>query len=224
MAIESSNTIISAIISWFSDWSTLILAVTAFTAPFAFSFWWRMYTRPKIHIIFDNKPPYCHFTGGHPPMYYCRFVVINTGRTQADDCEAVLESVWQIEKQSDGRKGERKWERFLPVNLKWTGEDPVKDFERACFKTIYPGKRNYFCDVGHIDKGERLVEGKIPFMFEQTMGFLGQSDGVTPGQYKLEISVYSKNAAKKTQRFGVRWSGEWKTTNEEMAREIVVSK
>jgi len=61
-------------------------------------------------------------------------------------------------------------------------------------------------------------------MFEQTMGFLGQSDDVTPGQYKLEISVYSKNAAKKTQRFGVRWSGEWKTTNEEMAREIVVSK
>jgi hypothetical protein len=78
--------------------------------------------------------------------------------------------------------------------------------------------------VGYIDKGERLVEGKIPFMFEQTMKFLGQSDGVTPGQYELEISVYSKNAAKKTQRFKVKWSGEWKTTNRDMVGEIDISR
>ena len=150
---------------------------------------------------------------------------------QADDCEAVLERVWK----EDDAKKLHKWENFLPVNLKWSGENPTKNFERACFKTIYPGGRRIFCDIGHICHPKHQAAStyrgiteeerqKNKFFFELPQKFFYQWDCLIPGKYQIQISVYSKNAEKITGKFKISWSGEWRDSEEEMFREIVVSK
>ena len=102
------------------------------------------------------------------------------------------------------------------LTLKWSGEDPARDFKAACFKTIYPGERKVFCDIGHIKEGNR------GFFFELPRHFLEQSDALSPGKFEIQISVYGKNAEKKSRKFKISWSGEWKNTEKEMSKEIIV--
>ena len=140
-------------ISWV--WPTLILAGAAFAAPYHVARALRKHYAPELDIEFKDEVPYCRHAktkGGLRP-YYCHFVVVNSGRSQADDCEAVLERIcdWC------GEKDDLEWQErknFVPVNLKWSAEDPKDNFERACFKTIYPGGREYFCDIGRVNQRE----------------------------------------------------------------------
>lgn len=143
--------------------------------------------------------------------YYVRFAVINNGRTQADDCEAVLGEICEV----DDAGNLRKWP-ILPVNLKWSGEDPVKDFTRACFKTIYPGGRKVFYDIGSL-----MEDGKY-FCFELPRHFIEQWEVLAPDKFKIQISVHAKNAEKIARNFEISWSGKWKRTEEEMSKEIIV--
>lgn len=224
------------------EWPTLVLAGSAFVVAFL-SPWVRdKYFSRKLFLDsgFGVGSPYSHQTiitvrgtNDSFPVYYFLFSVRNKGKMQADDCEAVLERVWEI----DGAGNKHEWKSFLPVNLKWSGEDP-RNFERACFKTIYPGERRVFCDIGHIYDPEYVAKYKVEsvyrgiseeerqknkFFFESLQKFYYQWDCLVPGKYQIQISVYSKNAAKKTRKFNVSWSGKWEGREEEMFREIVMS-
>ena len=135
--------------SWI--WPTLILAAAAFAAPYYIARALRKYYAPELDIEFKDKDPYCRHakTAQGTGPYYCHFVVVNSGRSQADDCEAVLERIWDW----CGEKKNLEWQEqknFIPVSLKWAAENPRENFERACFKTIYPGGRKYFCDIGRV--------------------------------------------------------------------------
>jgi len=215
MNINMSTTLVS----WLSIWGpSFLLAISAFLVAYFgvhISHW---YLRPRLDFEFEFKRPFFRLvpttTGGS--TYYVRFAVTNKGRTQADDCEAVLEEVWW--KADDDARNLDKWIKWtiLPVNLKWSGENPARDFKEACFKTIYPGQRRVFCDIGHIK------EGSNEFSFELPRRFLEQSEGLLPGKFKIQISVYARNAEKKSRKFKISWSGEWKHTEEEMSKEIIV--
>jgi len=79
--------------SWI--WPTLILATAAFAAPYYIARALRKYYAPELDIEFKDKDPYCRHakTAQGTGPYYCHFVVVNSGRSQADDCEAVLERI-----------------------------------------------------------------------------------------------------------------------------------
>lgn len=172
--------------------------------------------KPEIKIEFVDDDPYCRHEKKKegPGPYWCHFVVVNSGGSQADDCEAVLEKIWDL----NGEKDHGKWperEGWIPVNLKWSTE---KFFRRKYYKTIYPGGRKYFCDIGRVNK---LEKNKI-FAFELSGSFISQDTSLKPDSYKIQISVYSKNAVKVTEKFEIDWRGGWRDTQPKMQERLKI--
>lgn len=211
--------------------ATLLLAAVAFLAPYWIEKWKSKYFAPKLSIKFRHTPPYCHKTvmgaSRQYPVYYFRFAVVNSGRRQADDCEAILEKIWR----KDGAGNFNKIEDWTPVHLKWSG--PWGD-DRQFYSTIYPGERKVFCDIGRIhpqnqqplsvyrgitDEEQRTNK----FFFELPLRYYSQWDCLTPGRYKIEVAVYGKNANRVNRRFNINWSGKWGDTDSKMFSELVIS-
>ena len=179
-------------------------------------------------IKFKLAPPDCHQTrrvGRNLdfPVYYFRFIVENFGKTQADGCEVFLESVFK--ENSAGEMVKNK--KFTPVNLKWSGiRDPY-------IRIIQPGK-NMYCDLGRIQhpddnfltvyKGFSKSEiDSNKFILEFPERYYSQQDCLTPGKYKIGVSVYSNNAEKVSRQFLLSWTGEWKDKKEDMFSELVIN-
>ncbi|MFA5355372.1 MAG: hypothetical protein WC302_01375 [Candidatus Paceibacterota bacterium] len=208
--------------------TTLLLAGVAFLAPYVIENWKDKFYSAKLDFIFLHQPPFCHMTqmrgpGIDFPVYYFRFKVVNNGKIQAEQCEAVIEKIWK-----ENAAGELKeFNGFSPVSLKWSGPEGQKHI------TIQPG-REIFCDIGKIhypnnepDSVYRLItEGEKrlnKFFFEFPERFYSQWDCLTPGRYQIKISLYSKNTPKNSRGFKITWSGNWKNVENEMLNELVIS-
>ncbi len=170
--------------------------------------------KPEINIEFDKEKYLYREKKENNPCYYCHFMVVNSGLSQADDCEAVLEKIWKKQ------QGRQQRQDFIPVNLKWSCED--KGSKEARFQTIYPGERKYFCDMARIDPCPKETEET--FTFELARTFISQDTFLKANKYKIEISVYSKNAVKPmvTKQFSIDWCGEWKKTLKEMKKCLII--
>ena len=208
--------------------STLILAVTAFAAPYVVERWKHKSFAPKLCFEFSHAPPYCHGTemttrSGRLPVYYFRFVVVNEGKSQAEQFEAVLEMIRK--ENSSGRFEE--WVDFSPVSLQWSG---VRDSK---YLTIQPG-RKIFCDIGRIHHPEHEPESAYKdispeekrqnkFFFALLQTFFVQWDCLLPGKYQIEIAVYSSNSGRVSKKFNLAWSGNWKDKERDMLNELVIS-
>lgn len=171
--------------------------------------------------------PDCHLTqakGGEVsfPIYYFRFLVENVGKTQAEECEVLLEKVFR-----ENSAGEMiEWNNFTPVNLKWSGiRDPIN-------KTIQPDRKVY-CDIGNIPHPNHCYasiyreantedQKKNKFVFELPEKYYSQWDCLLPGKYKFTISIYGKNIKKVTKSFNISWSGKWKEKETDMFEELVI--
>jgi hypothetical protein len=215
-----------------SDWvliaTTSLLAITAFVAPYVIERWKYKFYSANLLFKFFHTPPYCHLTEtrdgvGSFPVYYFRFKVINNGKVQAEQCEAVLEKIWK--QNSAGEPKELI--SFSPVSLKWSGTQGNK------YLTIQP-EREFFCDFGRIQHPDYEPESAYrairpeekeqnKFFFEMPERFYAQWDCLVPGKYQIEIAVYSKNAKKITKIFSIVWSGVWKDQEAEMLNELVIS-
>lgn len=186
---------------------------------------WEFIDRPILKILFKEEAPACHKTGlgGKVPVYYFRFIVKNTGNKQAEDCEAYLE---KIKKLNDSGIYEE-YKNFTPVNLKWSGvREPIQ-------RTIYPDKETY-CDLGKVVEQPQMYESRYvnatdsdqklnKFIFELPEVYYSQWDCLLPGKYTITISIYSRNAKKVTRDFEIFWSGNWKSEDSEMFKELVIS-
>jgi len=200
-----------------SDWvqigSTVFLGITALLAPYVAQYLKHTYFAPKIKIKFKLFPPDCHQTrrvGPHSdfPVYYFRFLVENHGRSPAEQCEVFLEKIFK--ENSAGEMVENK--KFSPVNLKWSGiRDPYK-------RTIQPD--NKFQSVFKSFSGKDESSNK--FIFELPERYFSQWDCLTPGKYKILISVYSNNAKKVSRLFSLSWTGKWEDAETDMFNELVI--
>lgn len=210
---------------WVQIGSTIILSIVALSAPYISEKLKHTYKKPKLKIKFKLSPPDCHLTktSSNVLVYYFRFIVTNYGKTYAEDCEVFLEEIYK--KNNNGSY--IKYKNFSAVNLKWSGIGD--NFNR----TIYPDKETY-CDIGRIYDKDNIYkslyfgisehdQARNKFAFELPGGILfSQWDCLVPGEYKIRISVYSKNSEKVTQYFYIYWSGCWKSTEEDMFKELVV--
>ena len=209
------------------DYSTIILATTAFLAPYLIEKWKATYRSPKLLTTFKLASPDCHLTqvkgnGTEFPVFYFRFLVENIGKTQAEDCEVFLEKIFK--ENSAGQLV--KWSNFTPVNLKWSGiRDPIN-------KTIQPNRKVY-CDIGKIQhpnhnyksvyrEASNEEQKMNKFIFELPERYYSQWDCLLPGKYKITISIYGKNVEKITKNFYIFWSGKWKNKEEDMFEESVI--
>lgn len=212
---------------WIQISSTILLAGTAFIAPYIVERWKFTYRSPKLKIKFKLAPPFCHQTqmvgpNFSYPVYYFRFIVENIGKTQAEGCEVYLEKIFK--ENSAGKLVE--YMNFTPVNLKWSGvRGPIE-------RTIHPGKEIY-CDLGriqHPDHNFQSVYKNISkkdqdlnkFAFELPERYYSQWDCLIPGKYKIVTSIYSKNAKKVTKQFSLSWSGKWEDDETNMFNELVI--
>ena len=213
---------------WIQIGSTVALAVTALITPVVAEWFKSYYRLPKLRIRFKLASPDCHQTQmiGEKvnfPVYYFRFLVENYGKTQAEECEVLLEKISKAN--SAGKMIEDN--NFTPVNLKWTGI--WKPYER----TIQPGRAVY-CDLGRVQSPnynyQSIYRGISPeeqevnkFAFELPEKYYSQWDCLTPGKYEIGVSVYSKNCKKTSRKFSLSWSGKWKDKDSEMFNELVVT-
>jgi len=215
-----------------SDWvligSTLFLGGIALLAPYFIEGWKYKFYSAKLDFIFFHIPPYCHITqmrgpGVDFPVYYFRFKVVNTGKVQADQCEAVIERIWRED--SSGKLKE--FTGFSPVWLKWSGTQHTR------YLTIQPD-RKIFCDIGRVHhpnhepesvyrgiKREEMEQNK--FFFEWPERFYSQWDCLVSGKHQIEIAIYSKNAKRVSRKFNIAWSGTWRDQESEMLNELVIS-
>ena len=60
------------------------------------------------------------------------------------------------------------------------------------------------------------------FDFELSGTFISQETFLKADSHKIQISVYSNNAAKVTKRFVIDWYGGWKETQEEMQERLKI--
>lgn len=215
----------------------------AFVGNRLFEKWRRRHYAPRLDFEFKYEAPHRHLTtmrrditkdgkkvgDKYFPTYYFNFAVVNNGRSQADDCEAVLEEVWHKDSAGDWQP----WKSFLVgINLRWAFGDPPE----RILKTIYPGRR-VFCNIGRIEDPKDQASScyrKITeeqkhqnkFFFESPHRLYVQADCLFPSKrpYKIRVSVYGKNAEKITRMFKVNWSGKWRDEKEEdIYKEIVIS-
>jgi hypothetical protein len=216
-----------------SDWilvgTALFLGLAALVVPWLSEVVKRKAFKPKLRIIFELKPPFCHKTHWQPgnhDVYFCRFLVENTGRSLARLCEVVLEDLWIY----DASGSAVKFDNFSPVNLKWvTGSSPQ-------FIDINPG-RKFFCSIGHISSFayQQLTEkpkmvditgsgpsSALRFLLDQRENYFSQPNCFIPGKYGIRVKLFSENSPQKQAYFEISWSGNWKTTEDEMFRELVI--
>jgi len=154
------------------------------------------------------------------------------GKSQARNCEAVLEELWLAD--SSGNFIQDK--NFSPMNLYWVGqyEKIGGDSVPKQFLDINPGKRGLFIDIGHIsspdfqkrfEKSQFYLEkdnATLKFFFDHPIKFFSQRDCIPPGKAKIKFTLYSENAPKCERNFQIAWSGNWKDREEDMFREIVI--
>lgn len=188
---------------------------------------------PKLEIFFENlsrgESKFCHKTtfGNSEPVYYFRFQVKNTGKSQAKECEVVLENLWV-----PGSTGNpEKFQRFLPENL-----NTVPDFVgKEQFIDLNP-RRSFYCDIGHISRdnhGKNCQD--IPgysgderrFWLDLLHYYNFQPSCLVPRngeKYFMQYGLYSENAGYQKVCFSLSWSGNWPINSEDMYREIVIER
>lgn len=228
--------------TYFLGVATLFLGIIAILGPVISKWADRNIYAPKLRILFELSPPFCHQTKWRikadpksaqwrqEPVYYFRLRVKNEGRLPAKKCEVVLENLWICKNYIP-----IKIQNFSPVNLVWVAG--LKD--RIQYIDINP-ERGYFCDIGHISslQYQREIEwnsfidapeypactsNDSHFVLDLLQIFNSQSNYLCPKtRYVLEIGLHSENASYQNAFFEIWWSGIWKDEQHELFKKEII--
>lgn len=207
----------------------LIALLVAFIGPLMSEHFKYTFRSPKNKILFKLGSPFCHKTTTDLgiDVYFFRIAVKNEGKLAAEDCSTYLESI--SKKDSSGDFIEEK--NFTPIILNWS----AKYNQEIRVLTIQSGNM-FFVDIGSIAnpatcKPSSKYRGYSSEEKEKTMFFLeskdivfAQKDCLTPGDYKLKICVYAKNASPSLIELKLSWSGQWKDDTDDMFQQIVIKR
>lgn len=192
---------------------------------------------PKIELEFKLAGPYCLkskvWKQSSPqsaviamPAYYFRFRIKNSGKTQANLCECVIEELWF--KQKD------QWQQdltFQPINLNWSNGKAKDEF-----LNVNPQCPGWFCDLVHVEKGhyhevpsdmyqtthEAVIKADLAFDYLQPFPN-SQYHVLQPNvKHQVKVAIYSENALPVKHTFEIVWSGTWKDNAEDMFKEVKI--
>jgi len=207
-----------------SDWvliaSTLFLGALALITPViadGLKHWW---SKPQLKITYVPHPPGAHktrldisrpgFHGKQFSIYYFRFAVENTGKSQARRCEAVIEEVWH----ANERGGLERLRNYGPTAMVWGAG-------YGNFVDINPTRR-YYCDflaVPEPHAQQALAETYVPLtpypvdglglVISGTIPFYSQPNRLPPGQYRIRVAIFAENTDAVRGSFEIDWPGQW---------------
>lgn len=158
------------------------------------------------------------------PVYFFRFLVLNDGKSQARECEAVLDALWLYNAAGEPMP----CEDFSPVSLRF-------DDSRTRFLSLNPDRRVFWA-LGHISspayqrkhEAPRRIEvpgehgSDLRFMFANIDSPHGQPNCIPPGRFACRVLITAENAATQVQCYEVVWNGSWQPGLTEMLREVVI--
>lgn len=226
-----------------SEWvligTAIFLGAVALLVPYLAEIVKRKLFQPDLVFEFQQKPPDCHKTINRltnpqtgeilheEPVFYFRFQIKNDGKTQAKKCEAVIEKLYS----EDSGGTYIPFERYTPVNLIWGSS-------YGEFVDINPGRR-FFCDLFNIParRTQELMRQNMTYNLvapaesgELDLGiilnvkaaFYSQPNYLPEGRYKVDVAIYSENAQTIRRIFIIAWSGNWRDSEENMFKEVVV--
>ncbi len=213
--------------------SELVLVITAFVAPYVVWLLQRKYLAPKLKISYIHDQPMSRRSSRYfkqepdlkEPVFDFHFQVVNEGKSTARKVEAVIMELWF----HDASGKPKKQEDFFPVNLRFDPKNPR-------YIDITP-KRPILWNVGNIPSKhiqERLDEDSIydapgtksdglRFLLDLYRSPFFQTNAFKPGSYGIKVSLYSENDYQAEILLKIDWSGNWRDTEEEMFREIVIT-
>ena len=212
-----------------SDWvligTAIFLGAVALFVPYLAELIKRKWFAPDLKIEFELKPPDCHKTkfGNNEPVYYFRFRVTNSGKSQAKRCEAVIEKLYK-----EDSAGNYHPIKYTPINLVWGSS-------YGGYVDINPD-RTFHCDLFHIPsanfQSQVLQQGAyvdpvdtpsypLGIILCVKAAFFSQPNRLPPGRYCISVGIFSENNKKISRTFKISWSGNWKNIEEEMFKEIV---
>jgi hypothetical protein len=221
---------------WVMIGTSLLLAIAALTVPYLAEFLKRRMFAPRLLIHFEEKPPGCHKTwlrgrdtAGKivvdEPVFYFRFQVSNEGKSQAKNCEVVVENVLTADVAGNFTGNSR----YTPVNLIWGSSYDE-------FVSINPGRR-FFCDLLHVPSttyqsqmlgARKYVDppgsGTFPLgaILSVRAAFYSQPNRLPQGKYRIDVAVYSENSKDVRRSFVLSWSGIWRDDEDEMFKQLVI--
>lgn len=215
------------ITDWVIIFTSIFLGACALLVPYLAELVKRHAFAPCLNISYRHEPPFSHKTrySTNEPVYYFRFQVVNDGKTQARLCEVVLENLWIY----DAANSPQRYLNYSPVNLKWSGESNI-------FVNINPS-RKIFCDIGHIsstnaqrNEQQNCIDisgytgDDLRFFLELHQIFNVQPSCLKPSKYILQIGLYSENGGYQKIFLEISWSGQWRDSEIDMFREIVITR
>lgn len=216
---------------WFLGVVAILVAVFGPSLADAFKQWRR---GAKLEIVYEHRPPMSRITSRshlfeperQDPRYDFHMQIGNKGKTRAEEIEAVLEEIWDY----DSAGNPQKVPGFWAVRLRFDGNGakaidlnphrweqwnlgtiPCRDVQ------VKKMKNNRYNDVPG-KKGDGLR-----FFLEVDEWPFFQPNVLLPGKYKIKVVLYSANAPRVHKYFIIDWNGEWRDTEEEMFKQIVIT-
>ena len=194
----------------------------------------RKWRGPKLEIVYEHKPPMNRKASrshrSEPErrdLYFdFHFQIGNKGETRAKKIEAVLEEIWDY----DSAGVPQKLQNFWAVRLRF-------DYKGTKSIDLNPHRQEHW-NLGTIPERPVQVERMEDDRFIDILGKQGddlrfflevdefpffQPNVLLPGKYKIKVVLYSANAPRVYKYFIIDWNGEWRDTEEEMFKQIVIT-
>ncbi len=175
--------------------------------------------RGSLEVYQDDHPPDSHHimsTAGAQqfPSYYCRLRVHNHGGGEARGVEVQMLALRKKDKNGHMVSDPV----FLPLDLQWS-------FGEVQRPKLLPGVFRY-CDLVHVDSPnpKKLVFHNAGFPMSPNEIRPGEHPTIKdPGDYELDVAVAARNAATIHRTLALRFTGVWRNSDPDMAKELRVT-
>jgi hypothetical protein len=184
----------------------------------------RFLSSPNLTIIFELKEPICikcpaiikrEHGVKEDSAYYFRFKVRNVGKSRAKNCECYIESL-NIETDNE-------WitvDNFQPMKLQWSNRADKE------FVDIEANSYGSFCDLVHVCRYDIVERNSSDLFIDYGLGvslpFSQQTRLAANRRYKLNVVIYSENAASEKATFEIYFTGKWQDQPKDMFKEISI--
>lgn len=215
--------------------TTLFLGAVAIFGPLIVEPLRRWFYGSKIKVIYRHEPPLARKSARRllktskriGKFFDFHIRIENSSRwQQAQKVEAVLEAIWIF----DASNKPIPVEDFLSVRLRYDSRgtefvdiNPHRHIIWNLGFLLSPKVQQKFKGLQHFIDVPGANERELAFYLDVGDFPFYQPNRFVPGKYGVKISIYSENSKRVDQCFIVDWSGNWRKTEAEMFKEIVIT-
>ena len=176
-------------------WLSGIGTISAVLVTLAIAVWIPRWRKPRFGFEFANEEPYCRtaplMQQQNVNSYWVRLKIINSGKSPSSNCVGKLTAIMD--------NGGQRLRNYDPVMLHWVGTD----WAATPFRPIDLNQGDYeFLDITYVSAGEPSMA-----LICQDRQPRGIPNYLSPGIYRLQITIYSANANPATKEYRLVFGG-----------------